>query len=192
MDGRFDRNIVFAFIQIVENPAEINKGAVCPIVFIYDLELQIDNSMIVQFYLDIKEECFLVYTFSEFDRIADFDRENRFNIKVQQRSNQQLQGKIVYLKHCAEQIIIGHSDGKWSMEIVQIDVRDLCTADVVFGCHKNTFLSFLLSEKVTIIWTMWRIAIDQIDSDRCCFKNIHDTSVTEHIEYITECNLCKA
>lgn len=181
MDGRFDRNIVVSFIQVVENPAEINKGAVCPIVFIYDLQFQIDNSMIVQLYFDIKEKCFLVYMFSKFDRIANFDRENGFNVKVQQGSYQQLQGKIVYLKYCAEQIIIGHSDRKWPMEAVQIDVCDLCTADVVFGCHKNTFLSFCFSEKVTIIWTMWRIAVDQIDSDRCCFKNIHDTSVTEYI-----------
>ena len=94
MDGRFDRNIVVSFIQVVENPAEINKGAVCPIVFIYDLQFQIDNSMIVQLYFDIKEKCFLVYMFSKFDRIANFDRENGFNVDVYKRQVQSCQTRF--------------------------------------------------------------------------------------------------
>lgn len=63
MDGRADILIVLAVVEVVKVTAQVAEGVLCPVPFIDDLHLQVNDSMPIQFRFDVKDVGCLINVF---------------------------------------------------------------------------------------------------------------------------------
>ena len=109
MDGRKKLAVILSALYVAEKAAEIEKRAVAPVIEMPHLHLQVDQTVVVQFYTHIHDTGLIVNGFSEYDRICDDTFYNFFIGNRKQGGQQKFERFITLLQHCAEHIIVGQA-----------------------------------------------------------------------------------
>ena len=71
MDHRLHHLIPLSGVQVVKGPAEIAQRTLRPVMLVDDLQLEIDDSAVVQQYLDVQDEILVPDGRARFNGIDD-------------------------------------------------------------------------------------------------------------------------
>ena len=120
---RFYIAIQFAVMESCKIPAGVISGSFRPVMIIDDLDLQIQSRVVVQAYVHIQDDSFLLVIFTKDDGICNLYIFDALRRKVQKGCTKPREGKLVGLKSGFEQIIIGHSDPDRAGGILELKIR---------------------------------------------------------------------
>lgn len=88
---RPDIGVILPFLQVVKEPAEIDEGAVVPVCLGTNLQLDVDESLVIEADFDIKDEIFVENFFAQFIWVQDFYGPNFVWFQMKQCADQSFQ-----------------------------------------------------------------------------------------------------
>ena len=83
-----DIKVVFPLFEIVENPAQVGKGAVVPETLRFDLQFDVDDSAAIEQHLDIQDKILVANFLAKFEWIENRDGLHLFDAKMEQGGDQ--------------------------------------------------------------------------------------------------------